>query len=126
MENNPSSQSPPAADPVYVVADAVNTLIRTLPTGTAYFIGIVVVVMLTGELSRSKGSLARAAFPLVAHLQCGWLRVEQAVERGKLSVDALLDTMLMWCRANLELDEVRLGPRSRAVDAIDSSTIARL
>lgn len=126
MQNNPSSQSPPAANPVYVVADAVNTLIRTVPAGTAYFIGIVLVVMLTGELSRSKGSLARAAFPLVAHLQCGWLRVEQAIERGKLSVDSLLDTMLTWCRADLEIEEVRLGPRSRGVDAIDSSTIARL
>lgn len=126
MQNNPSSQSPPAADPVYVVADAVNTLIRTLPAGTAYYIGIVLVVMLTGELSRTKGSLARAAFPLVAHLQCGWLRVEHAMERGKLSVDTLFDTMLAWCRANLEIDEVRLGPLSRAIDAIDSSTIARL
>ena len=126
MENTPKSQSPPAADPVYVVATAVNTLIHTLAAGTAYFIGIVLIVMVTGELSGTKGSLARAAFPLVAHLECGWLRVEQAMERGKLSLDTLFDTMLAWCLANLDIDEVRRGPLSRAIDAIDSSTIARL
>ena len=126
MQNHTHTHDPPGADPVYVVANAVNTLIHTLPAGTAYFIGIVLVVMLTGRLSETKGSLARAAFPLVAHLQWGWRLVEQAMERGKLSLDALFDTMLVWCKANLEIEEVRLGPLERGVDAIDSSTIARL
>jgi len=126
MQNHTHTHDPPGADPVYVVANAVNTLIHTLRAGTAYFIGIVLVVMLTGRLSETKGSLARAAFPLVAHLQWGWRLVEQAMERGKLSLDALFDTMLVWCKANLEIEEVRLGPLERGVDAIDSSTIARL
>jgi hypothetical protein len=104
----------------------VNTLIHTLPAGTAYFIGVVLVVMVTGRLSETKGSLARAAYPLVAHLRWGWLRVEQAMERGTLSIDQLFDASLSWCVANLACDEVRLGVLQRAVDAIDSSTIARL
>ena len=48
------THDPPGADPVYVVANAVNTLIHTLPAGTAYFIGIVLVVMLTGRLSETR------------------------------------------------------------------------
>lgn len=126
MQNQPDSQDPPGVDRVYVVANAVNTLIHTLPAGTAYFIGIVLVVMMTGRLSETKGSLARAAFPLVAHLHWGWRLVEQAMERGKLSLDELLDRLLAWCQANLEIEEVRLGALTRGVDAIDSSTIARL
>lgn len=126
MEKQPHSQDPPGADPVYVVANAVNTLIHTLPAGTAYFIGTVLVVMLTGRLSETKGSLARAAYPLVGHLHWGWRLVEQAMERGNLSLDALFDTMLTWCEANVEVEPVRLGPRQRGIDAIDSSTIARL
>jgi hypothetical protein len=126
METQPDSQTPPGADPVYVVANAVNTLIHTLPAGTAYFIGIVLIVMMTGSLSQAKGSLARAAFPLVAHLHWGWLRVEQAIERGRLSLDHLFDTMVSWCEATLDVEPIRLGPLGRSIDAIDSSTIARL
>lgn len=126
MQKQPDSQDPPGADPVYVVANAVNTLIHTLPAGTAYFIGIVLVVMMTGRLSETKGSLARAAYPLVAHLDWGWRLVEQAMERGRFSLDAMFDRMLAWCQANLEIEEVRLGALERGVDAIDSSTIARL
>jgi hypothetical protein len=126
MEKPPDSQDPPGADPVSVVAHAVNTLIHTVPAGTAYFIGVVVVVMLTGRLAETKGSLARAAFPLVAHLQWGWRLVEQAMERGCLSLDQLFDQMLVWCEATLEVEPVRLGPLGRGIDAIDSSTIARL
>jgi hypothetical protein len=82
--------------------------------------------MMTGTLSQVKGSLARAAFPLVAHLDWGWRLVEQAIERGRLSLDLLFDTMLGWCEANLVVEPVRLGPLERGIDAIDSSTIARL
>ncbi len=111
---------------MYVVASAVNTLIHTLPAGTAYFIGIVLVVMMTGRLAETKGSLARAAFPLVSHLHWGWVRVEHAMERGTVSLDALLDTMRCWCVTNLDVEPVRVGTLQRAIDAIDSSTIARL
>jgi hypothetical protein len=52
---------------VYVVANAGNTLIQTLPAGTAHSIGIVLVVMTTGRLAETKGLLARAAYPLVVH-----------------------------------------------------------
>jgi hypothetical protein len=126
MQQHTDSQTPPGADPVYVVAKAVNTLIRNLPAGTAYFIGIVLVVMMTGRLAETKRSLARAAYPLVAHLAWGWRLVEQAIERGRLSLDHLFEQMLAWCQANLEVEEVRLGPLQRGVDAIDSTTIVRL
>lgn len=126
MQKRPSSQNPPGVSPVYVVASAVNSLIRSLPAGTAYFLGIVLVVMMTGRLAETKGSLARAAFPLVAHLRWGWRLVEQALERGRMSLDQMFDTMLAWCLHNLEVEEVRLGPRQRRLHAIDSSTIARL
>jgi hypothetical protein len=98
----------------------------SLPAGTAYFIGIVLIVMLTGRLSETKGSLARAAFPLVAHLHWGWRLVEQARERGRLALDQMFDQMFAWCQANLAVEEVRLGSRQRGLDAIDSSTIARV
>ena len=38
------------ASPVYLAASAVNNLIRGLPAGTAYFIGIVLITRLTGQL----------------------------------------------------------------------------
>src|SRR5918992_5052497 len=67
---------PPAAtaNPVYLMAAAISSLIQTLPSGTAYCIGIVlmVMVMVTGRLMQHKGSLARAALPLVLHLEWGW------------------------------------------------------
>ena len=77
-----------SAQPVYLAARAVNNLIRTLPSGTAYFIGIVLITMFTGQLVHQQGSLARAALPDVVHLRWGWHRVERARERGKVSLDA--------------------------------------
>ena len=59
--------------------------------GTAYCIGIVLVVMMTGRLVQFKGSLARAVLPLVLHLKWGWHRVERAMERGKVPLDKLFD-----------------------------------
>lgn len=111
---------------MYLAASAIHNLIRTLPAGTAYFIGIVLVTMFTGHLVRHRGSLARAALPFVAHLRWGWHRVERAMSRGQLSLDALFDRALQWCLAHLPVEPVRLGQKRRAVYAIDSSTIARL
>jgi hypothetical protein len=114
------------ADPVYLTAAAISSLIQTLPCGTAYCIGIVLIVMVTGRLMQHKGSLARAALPLVLHLGWGWHRVERAMERGKLLLDAMFDHAYQWCLTHLEVEPVRLGCRQREVVALDSSTIARL
>jgi hypothetical protein len=112
--------------PVYLAASAVNNLVRALPVGTAYFIGIVFLTMFTGQLVHHQGSLARAALPYVVHLRWGWHRVERAMERGKVSLDALFDRALMWCFACVPVEPVRLGSERRTVHAIDSSTVARL
>ena len=42
------------AHPVYLTAAAINSLIQTLPSGTAYCIGIVLIVRMTGRLSSIK------------------------------------------------------------------------
>lgn len=114
------------AHPVYVTAAAINSLIQTLPAGTAYCIGIVLIVMMTGRLMQHKGSLARAVLPLVIHLRWGWHRVERAMERGKWLLDGLFDRAYEWCLSQLDVEPVRLGCYQREVTAIDSSTIARL
>jgi hypothetical protein len=104
----------------------INSLIQTLPKGTAYCIGIVLIVMMTGRLVQSKGSLARAVLPLVIHLKWGWHRVERAMERGKLNMDGLVEQTHSWCLAHLEVEAVHLGPCKRRLLAADCSTIARL
>src|SRR5215471_5291099 len=114
------------ADPVLLAATAVHSLIQTLPAGTAFCIGIVFIVMMTGRLVQTTGTLARSVFPFVAHLRWGWHRVERAMERGKWSLDAVFERAHDWCLANLPLEPVRLGEAQREVHAIDSSTIARL
>jgi hypothetical protein len=96
-----------------------------LPSGTAFCIGVVLIVMMTGRLVQTKGSLARAVLPCVVSLRWGWHRVERAMERGAFSLDALFDRASDWCLAHLPLEPVRLGREHRAVNAIDSSTIAR-
>jgi hypothetical protein len=111
---------------VYLVANAVNNLLCGLPTGSAYFIGVVLITMCTGQLVQHQGSLARAALPYVTHLRWGWHRVERALGRGVLCLDALFDRATAWCLANLPAEPVRLGSAQRSVHAIDSSTIARL
>src|SRR5437899_11022569 len=116
----------PSADPVSLAAAAVHSLIQLLPSGTAFCIGVVLIVMMTGRLVHHKGSLARAVLPFVVHLRWGWHRVERAMERGKLSLDALFDRASDWCLAHLPIEPVRLGREHREVNAIDSSTIARL
>jgi len=112
--------------PVYLAASAVNNLVRVLPVSTAYFIGIVLITMFTGQLVHHQGSLARAALPYVVHLRWGWHRVERAMERGKVSLDALFDRAFSWCLECLPVEPVRLGSERRTVHAIDSSTVVRL
>jgi hypothetical protein len=114
------------APPVYLTAAAINSLIQTLPSSTAYCIGIVLSVMMTGRLMQHKGSLARAILPLVIPLRGGWHRVERAMERGKLVLDGLFDRAYEWCLTQLEVEPVRLGCQQREVTALGSSTIARL
>jgi hypothetical protein len=111
---------------VDLAARAVNTLVRALPVGTAYFIGSVLLTMFTGQLVHHQGSLARAALPYVVQLRWGWPRVERAMERGKVSLDALFDRAFTWCLACLPVEPVRLGQERRTVHALDSSTVARL
>lgn len=125
MQNPKPEPHNPSADPVYLASAAVSSLIHRLPAGTAYFIGVVLIVMMTSRLVQSKGSMARAAFPFVFHLRWGWHRVHRALERGKLSIDDLFDKAFDWCLTNLDAEPVRLGPQGREVVAVDSSTIAR-
>ena len=109
---------------MYLTAAVVHSLIQPLPSGTAFCIGVVLLVMMTGRLVQTKGSLARAVLPCVVHLRWGWHRVERAMERGTFSLDAMFDRASAWCLAHLPLDPVRLGREHREVNAIDSSTIA--
>ena len=126
MQKKPTSVlRDPTVDPVYLAADVVASLIQPLPAGTAYFIGVVLLTMITGRLVQCKGSLARAALPFVFHLKWGWHRVERAMERGKFSLDDLFDRADTWCVANLPVEPVQLGVHKREVVAVDSSTIAR-
>jgi hypothetical protein len=99
---------------------------HALPAGTAYFIGIVLITMFTGQLVHHQGSLARAALPYVLQLRWGWHRVECAMERGKVSLDALFERALTWCFQGLPVEPVRLGRERRPVHAIDPSTVVRL
>src|SRR5260370_38480 len=116
----------PSTDPVYLAAAAVHSLIQPLPSGTAFCIGVVLIVMMTGRLVQTKGSLARAVLPFVVHLRWGWHRVERAMERGTFSLDAMFDQAADWCLSQMPVEPVRLGTAQREVNAIDSSTIARL
>src|SRR6267142_5925737 len=116
----------PSTDPVYLASAAVHSLIQTLPAGTAFCIGLVLIVMMTGRLVQTKGSLARAVLPFVVHLRWGWHRVERAMERGTCSLDAMFDLASDWCLRQVPVEPVRLGTAQREVNAIDSSTIARL
>jgi hypothetical protein len=117
---------PLTASPGYLVAHALNTLVRSLPAGTAYFLGVVLVTLCTGQLVQRQGSLARAVLPYVVHLRWGWHRVERAVERGAFGLDALFERATAWCLTHLPAEPVRLGREQRAVQALDSSTIVRL
>ncbi len=102
-----------------------NNLLRALPAGTGYFLGIVLITMCTGQLVHPQGSLARAALPDVGRLRWGWHRVERALERGQFSLDALFERAFTWGMEGLPVEAVCLGSEQRTVQAIDSSTIAR-
>lgn len=125
MKQSPSTSSKSSANPLQLCGAVVNYLIQVLPAGTAHSIGVVLIVMMTGRLVHTKGSLARAVFPLVCSLKWGWHRVERSMERGKVSIDELLERAFDWCMATLPVEPVRIGPEQREVNAIDSSTIAR-
>src|SRR5207302_8810112 len=84
------------------------------PSGTAFCIGVVLIVMMTGRLVQTKGSLARAVLPFVVHLRWGWHRVERAMERGKFSLDALFDLAADWCLRQVPVEPGRLGTAQRA------------
>ena len=116
----------PTSDTVYLTAAAISSLIQTLPSGTAFSVGIFLIVLMTGRLIQHKGSLARAALPFVVHLKWGWHRVERALERGKFSLDSLIDRAYQWSVQSLEVETVRLGQLQREVLAVDTTTIARL
>jgi hypothetical protein len=116
----------PTAEAVYLAAGAINNLIAVLPSGTDYFIAVVLIAMMSGHLSSAKGSLARAVFPFVCHLKWGWHSAERALERGKFCVDKLFDIAFEWSLETLEAERVLLGSQRREVQAIDTSTIARL
>lgn len=126
MSRPSHSSQPLAAAPVYLAASAINSLLSGLPAGTAYFIGVVLITMFTGQLVHHQGSLARAALPYVLHLRWGWHRVERAMERGQVSLEVLFDRALRWCLEGLPVESVRLGSERRTVHAIDSSPIVRL
>jgi hypothetical protein len=79
------------ANPVYLMAAAMGSLMQTLPSGMAYGIGIALRVMMRGRLMHRKGGLARAARPLVLRLRGGGHRVERAMERGRFSRDERFD-----------------------------------
>ncbi len=49
----------PSADPVYLATAVVGSLIQPLPAGTAYFIGVVLITLMTGRFMQCKGSLGR-------------------------------------------------------------------
>ena len=97
LRSEPRPSVPPAA--------AVHSLIQPLPSGTAFCIGVVLLVMMTGRLVQTKGSLARAVLPFVVHLRWGWHRVERAMERGTFSLDAMFDRAADWCLAHLPIDQ---------------------
>src|SRR5437763_9330672 len=118
--------SEPSTHHWYLAAAAVHSLIQPLPSGTAFCIGVVLLVRMTGRLVQTKGSLARAVLPFVVHLRWGWHRVERAMERGTFSLDAMFDRAADWCLAHLPIEPVRLGREHREGTAIDSSTIASL
>lgn len=115
----------PTTSVVYMAADAINNLVQGLPAGTDYFIGVCLIVMMTGHLSSAKGSMARAVFPFVCHLRWGWHRAERALERGKLELDSLFEIAYQWSLKELNAEVVRLGQFEREVQAVDTSTIAR-
>lgn len=110
---------------VYLTTSVISNLIETLPSGTAYFVGVTLIAMMTGRIVASRGSLARAVFPLVVHIRWGWHRVERSLERGKFSLDELIEKSYHWSLQNLEPQEVHLGVYQRKIAALDSSTIVR-
>ena len=79
--SRPSHTSQPlTVPPVYLAASAVNNLVRVLPAGTAYFIGIVLITMFTGQLVHQQGSLARALHGLAPRRSRNITEVKETTE----------------------------------------------
>jgi hypothetical protein len=91
-----------------------HSLVHLLPAGTAFFIGVVLIAMMTGRLVHYKGISAWAALPFVVHLHWGWHCVEWAMARGKVALDGLFDHAFTWCLAHLPVESVRLGAEAYA------------
>ena len=111
---------------MYLASAAVHRLIHRLLAGTAFCIGVVLIVMMTGRLVHHTGSFVRAALPFVVHLRWGWHRVERAMGRGTVALDGLVEHAYTWCLAHLPVEPVCLGAATRALVAMDTSPIARL
>src|SRR2546427_10829220 len=86
----------PSTDPVSLAAAAVHSLIQPLPSGTPFCIGVALIVMMTGRLVQTKGSLARAVLPFVVYLRWGWHRVERAMPPRTVSLVAMVDQAAAW------------------------------
>ncbi|MGK7877717.1 MAG: hypothetical protein AB4426_31760 [Xenococcaceae cyanobacterium] len=71
MSQLTSSKPTPKANPVELTAAAVNYVVRSLPSGTAYCIGIVLIVMMTGRLVQSQGSQEKCRSSLGLSSQVG-------------------------------------------------------
>jgi len=54
-KHNPVPQEP-SPDPVALASAAVQSLMQRLPSGTAFFSGVALIVMMTGRLVYHKGS----------------------------------------------------------------------
>ena len=105
---------------------AVHSLIQLLPSGTAFCIGVVLIVMMTGRLVHHKGSLARAVLPLsciCAGVGTGSSgRWSGARCRSMPCLIMPLPGALPTCL----VEPVRVGCEGRELVAIDTSTIVRL
>lgn len=126
MKTNNQITRKPKTEIVYLASSAVKRVSEGIGKGTGYFIVIVLIAMMSGRLVANKGSLARAVQPLVWQMKWGWHRVHRAMERGKISVDKMIEKMNIWCEENLEVKEVRIGKFQREVIAVDTSTIPRM
>src|SRR5215831_3153627 len=114
----------PRPDPVALAAAAVHSLMQTWPAGTAFFIGIVLMVMRTGRLVQTQGRLARAALPCGLPRRWGWPRVERALERGQCSRDPVVERAEGGCGAPLPGAPGCLGEEPRAGGAMAASPSA--
>jgi len=111
---------------VYLVSASIGSLVAGLPAGTSYFVAVVLVAIMCGRLTQSRGSLARAVYPFVLHLKWGWHRAERALNRSLSSIDSLVEESYAWTLENLPVEPLSLGENKRQLLALDTTAIARL